>query len=66
MPTDTNKQQQIYYHQLLSKLRKSNRHEVFKETREEADERITVDTVIDRLCISGSVDKVVDETAWEP
>jgi len=58
---DANSPYRFYYHQLLSKLRKSNRHEVFKETREEADERITVDTVIERLCISGSVDKVVDE-----
>jgi alkanesulfonate monooxygenase SsuD/methylene tetrahydromethanopterin reductase-like flavin-dependent oxidoreductase (luciferase family) len=51
----------FYYKQLLTKLMKAKRHEVFKEYREQPDAEITVDYVVDRLCICGTVDKVVDE-----
>ncbi|MDO9435157.1 LLM class flavin-dependent oxidoreductase [Hydrogenophaga sp.] len=51
----------FYYRQMLTKLMKSNRHEVFKERREQADSEITVDYVLDKLCICGTVSQVVDE-----
>lgn len=51
----------FYFQQLLTKLRKSNRHEVFKEYREQPDEEITLDYVLDRLCICGTVNQVVDQ-----
>ena len=51
----------FYYNQILTKLRKSNRHEVFKESRDQPDEQITVDYVLDRLMLCGSVDRVVDQ-----
>ncbi len=51
----------FYYKQMLTKLMKSNRHEVFKERREQADAEITVDYVLDKLCICGTVSQVVDQ-----
>lgn len=51
----------FYYSQMLTKLRKANRHEVFKESREQSDETITVDYILDRLCIRGTVNEVVDQ-----
>lgn len=51
----------FYFHQLLTKLRKSNRHEVFKEYRDQPDDQITLDYVLDRLCICGTVNQVVDQ-----
>jgi alkanesulfonate monooxygenase SsuD/methylene tetrahydromethanopterin reductase-like flavin-dependent oxidoreductase (luciferase family) len=50
----------FYYKQMLTKLRKVNRHEVFKERRDQPDEQITVDYVLDRLNIAGTVNQVVD------
>lgn len=58
---DANSPYRFYYKQMLTKLRKSNRHEVFKEHREQPDDEITVDYVLDRLMICGSVDSVVDQ-----
>jgi len=51
----------FYYRQILTKLMKSNRHEVFKEYREQPDGEITLEYVLDKLCICGTVDQVVDE-----
>lgn len=51
----------FYYSQLLTKLRKSNRHEVFKTHREQPDEELTLDHVMDHLVIHGSVSRVVDQ-----
>ncbi|HEY8357164.1 MAG TPA: LLM class flavin-dependent oxidoreductase [Ramlibacter sp.] len=51
----------FYYNQLLTKLMKSRRHEVFKEYREQPDAEITLDYVVDKLCICGTVDKVVED-----
>jgi alkanesulfonate monooxygenase SsuD/methylene tetrahydromethanopterin reductase-like flavin-dependent oxidoreductase (luciferase family) len=58
---DSQSPYRFYYKQLLTKLMKAKRHEVFKEYREQPDAEITVDYVVDRLCICGTVDKVVDE-----
>src|SRR5688500_16855284 len=51
----------FYYHQLKTKLTKMNRHVVFKEHKDQSDAEVTLDFVLDRLVISGSVSKVVDE-----
>lgn len=58
---DANSPYRFYYKQILTKLRKSNRHEVFKEQREQSDDEITVDYVLDRLNICGTVNSVVDQ-----
>ena len=51
----------FYYHQLKTKLTKMNRHVVFKEHKDQSDAEVTLDFVLERLCICGSVSKVVDE-----
>ena len=58
---DANSPYRFYYSQILTKLRKANRHEVFKERRDQPDSEVTLDSVIDKLCIYGTVNKVVDE-----
>lgn len=50
----------FYYRQLYTKLRHANRHEVFKEHRDQPDDQITLDGILDRLVLHGSVDRVVD------
>jgi alkanesulfonate monooxygenase SsuD/methylene tetrahydromethanopterin reductase-like flavin-dependent oxidoreductase (luciferase family) len=50
----------FYYHQVLSKLVRSNRHGVFKTHAEQPDSEITLDYVLDRLVIAGTVNQVVD------
>ena len=50
----------FYYHQLQSKLTRSNRHVVFKESADQPDAELTPDFVLDRLVICGTVNKVVD------
>lgn len=50
----------FYYHQLLTKLRRSNRHEVFKEHRDQPDHELTLDALLPKLVLRGSVDRVVD------
>jgi alkanesulfonate monooxygenase SsuD/methylene tetrahydromethanopterin reductase-like flavin-dependent oxidoreductase (luciferase family) len=51
----------FYYRQLFRKLKRSNRHGVFKEHREQPDEELTEDFILDRLVIQGTVNKVVDQ-----
>ena len=51
----------FYYHQLKTKLTKMNRHVVFKEHKDQSDAEVTLDFVLERLCICGSVSKEVDE-----
>lgn len=50
----------FYYHQLLSKLQKSGRQGVFKREREQPDEDITLDYVLENQVIYGTVDRVLD------
>jgi alkanesulfonate monooxygenase SsuD/methylene tetrahydromethanopterin reductase-like flavin-dependent oxidoreductase (luciferase family) len=50
----------FYYSQMHSKLIRSKRLFVFKSHREQPDEEITHDFIMDRLVIHGSVNKVVD------
>ncbi len=51
----------FYYKQLLYKLTKGGRQAVFKHDRDEPDEAITLDRVLDDLVICGTVNEVVDQ-----
>jgi alkanesulfonate monooxygenase SsuD/methylene tetrahydromethanopterin reductase-like flavin-dependent oxidoreductase (luciferase family) len=51
----------FYYKQLQTKLTKAKRHVVFKERMDQPDHEITHEFVLDRLCIYGTVNKVVDQ-----
>jgi alkanesulfonate monooxygenase SsuD/methylene tetrahydromethanopterin reductase-like flavin-dependent oxidoreductase (luciferase family) len=51
----------FYYRQLQTKLTKAGRHAVFKERMDQPDSEITYDFVLDRLCMYGTVNKVVDQ-----
>jgi alkanesulfonate monooxygenase SsuD/methylene tetrahydromethanopterin reductase-like flavin-dependent oxidoreductase (luciferase family) len=50
----------FYYKHLHRKLAKSGRLGCFKEAREQPDDQVTLDYVLDRLVVHGSVNKVVD------
>lgn len=58
---DANSPYRFYYKQLQTKLTKAGRHAVFKERLDQPDHEITYEFVLDRLCIYGTVNKVVDE-----
>jgi alkanesulfonate monooxygenase SsuD/methylene tetrahydromethanopterin reductase-like flavin-dependent oxidoreductase (luciferase family) len=58
---DANSPYRFYYSQLQIKLTKAGRHAVFKERLDQPDHEITYEFVLDRLCIYGTVNKVVDE-----
>lgn len=51
----------FYYNQIKTKLTKAKRHVVFKSHPDQPDEEVTLDAVMDQLCIYGTVDKVVDQ-----
>jgi alkanesulfonate monooxygenase SsuD/methylene tetrahydromethanopterin reductase-like flavin-dependent oxidoreductase (luciferase family) len=51
----------FYYKQLVYKLTKGGRQAVFKHDRDEPDEAITLDRVLDDLVICGTVNEVVDQ-----
>jgi alkanesulfonate monooxygenase SsuD/methylene tetrahydromethanopterin reductase-like flavin-dependent oxidoreductase (luciferase family) len=59
--TDPKSPFRFYYHQLKTKLTKMNRHVVFKEHKDQSDAEVTLDFVLDRLVIAGTVNKVVDQ-----
>lgn len=50
-----------YYKQLLTKLMKGGRSNLFKEDQSMPDDAVTLDYVVDRLVIWGTPDKVSDE-----
>ena len=50
-----------YYSQLLTKLVKNGRIELFKTRRDQPDHEVTLDSVCDQLVIHGSPAKVADE-----
>ena len=58
---DQNSPYRFYYKQLQTKLTKAKRHAVFKERLDQPDEEITNEFVLDRLCMYGTVNKVVDQ-----
>src|SRR5918997_3509716 len=51
----------FYYRQLLTKLVKNGRSNLFKEDQSMPDSAVTLDYVLDRLVIHGTPDKVADE-----
>ena len=51
----------FYYEQMRAKMKRGNRLYVFKSYKEQPDEEITHDYVMDRCVIHGSVNKVVDQ-----
>ena len=59
--TDPNGPYRYYYSQLLTKLRRGGRVELFKERRDQPDADVTLDSVCDNLVTYGSPNKVIDE-----
>lgn len=59
--TDERSPYRFYYSQLLTKLKKGNRHAVFKPERDFPDERLTLDFVVDNLVIAGDAQSVTDQ-----
>lgn len=59
--TDPESPYRFYYSQLLTKLIKHGRINLFKEYRDQPDEEVTLDAVCDRLIIWGTPDKVADD-----
>ncbi|MYZ49462.1 LLM class flavin-dependent oxidoreductase [Propylenella binzhouense] len=51
----------FYYSQLLTKLKKGGRGNLFKEDQSMSDDEVTLDYVMDRLVIWGTPDKVADD-----
>jgi len=51
----------FYYNQIYTKLKKANRHVVFKHERDEPDEAINIERIMDDLVICGTVNDVVDQ-----
>jgi alkanesulfonate monooxygenase SsuD/methylene tetrahydromethanopterin reductase-like flavin-dependent oxidoreductase (luciferase family) len=59
--TDANSPYRHYYSQLHAKLTRSKRLFVFKNDKNQPDDQVTHDFIMDELVIHGSVNKVVDE-----
>jgi alkanesulfonate monooxygenase SsuD/methylene tetrahydromethanopterin reductase-like flavin-dependent oxidoreductase (luciferase family) len=59
--TDPDSPYRFYYEQILTKMKKNGRVELFKTSREMPDEEVTLDFVCDRLITYGTPDKVADE-----
>ena len=59
--TAANGPYRYYYSQLLTKLVRNGRAELFKTRRDPPDSEITLDNVCDQLVIHGSPNKVVDQ-----
>ena len=51
----------FYFKQLFTKLKRGNRHAVFKPERDYPDELLTLDFIVDNLVIAGDVNSVVDQ-----
>jgi alkanesulfonate monooxygenase SsuD/methylene tetrahydromethanopterin reductase-like flavin-dependent oxidoreductase (luciferase family) len=58
---DANSPYAFYYGQMLAKMKRGKRLYVFKSHKEQADEEITHDYVMEHCVIHGSVNKVVDQ-----
>jgi len=59
--TDGNSPYGFYWSQMLAKMARGKRLYVFKSHKEQPDEEITLDYVMDNCVIHGGVNKVVDE-----
>ena len=51
----------FYYKQLLYKLRRAGRTNLFKESREAPDDSVTLEGVVDRLVIAGTPEQVTEQ-----
>ncbi|BAT58436.1 limonene 1,2-monooxygenase [Variibacter gotjawalensis] len=51
----------FYFEQLLTKIKKAGRLEIFKTHRDQPDDEVTLDAVCDKLITYGSPEKVADE-----
>jgi alkanesulfonate monooxygenase SsuD/methylene tetrahydromethanopterin reductase-like flavin-dependent oxidoreductase (luciferase family) len=58
---DENSPYRFYYGQMLRKMRKLGRLELFKSYREQPDEEITLDYVLDKLVITGTPSQVAEQ-----
>ena len=58
--TDPDSPYRFYYQQLLTKMKRAGRAELFKEDRSQPDDSVTLDAVCDRLIIHGTPDEVAD------
>ena len=58
---DGNSPYRFYYHQLMTKLIKGGRNELFKADRSMPDNAVTLDYVVDSLVTCGTVNSVVDQ-----
>lgn len=59
--TDPDSPYRFYYSQLLTKMRKHGRVNLFKEYRDQPDDDVTLDKVCERLIIWGTPDKVTED-----
>ncbi|MGH8707210.1 MAG: LLM class flavin-dependent oxidoreductase [Burkholderiales bacterium] len=51
----------FYYHQLLTKLTRAGRANLFKQSKDAPDDSVTLDGVVRDLVIAGTVNEVVDQ-----
>ncbi len=58
--TDPGSPYRFYYQQLLTKMKRAGRAELFKEDRSQPDDSVTLDAICDRLIIHGTPDEVAD------
>ncbi len=58
---DANSPYSFYFGQMYGKMKRGGRLYVFKSHKEQPDDEITLDFVLDNCVIAGTVDKVVDE-----
>ena len=58
---DENSPYRYYYRQMLTKMKISNRHVIFKKHKDEDDNAVTLDRLVDDLVIAGTVNEVVDQ-----
>jgi alkanesulfonate monooxygenase SsuD/methylene tetrahydromethanopterin reductase-like flavin-dependent oxidoreductase (luciferase family) len=58
---DENSPYRFYYSQMLTKMKKLGRLELFKKHRDQPDDEITLDHVVDELVIAGTPEQVAEE-----
>jgi alkanesulfonate monooxygenase SsuD/methylene tetrahydromethanopterin reductase-like flavin-dependent oxidoreductase (luciferase family) len=58
---DANSPYRYYYRQMLTKMKMSNRHVIFKKHKDEDDSMVTLDRLLDELVITGTVNEVTDK-----
>ncbi len=59
--SDANSPYRYYYRQMLTKMKMSNRHVIFKKHPDEDDSHVTLERLLDELVIAGTVNEVVDQ-----